>query len=338
LHVHGTAKLIDLGGNVVVTVTIGIIVVVVLLLLLLVVLRGGLAAQAVGGNNTSLGVWDLHAGQLLEVTGLVGGGNGAGLILEESEAHITSLVGTVGSKVMGKLVGIIAIVHLVLRTLEVIFKREHVAVSILGLVVVVTIAIALGTHTGINAILLVAAAVAVHVARLVTLSVANVTVGRALVLRFLHLPGDVNLEELVHVNDVLSVVGRASHAEAIEARVSGAKAESNESLGSDAAIGSVEGGILVCVVVVLILFHLLLGRPLGDVMAAQELDGVVGYEADVGLLGVLLFDTTGLADEVTSEGGVGGDAVGLDLGEVGLHLGTDLGRDGGGGCRKGSEC
>ena len=73
--------------------------------------------------------------------------------------------------------------------------------------------------------------------------------------------------------------------------------------------------------------------PLGDVMTADEFDRVVGHVRHIVCLLIILFDATGVGEEVTAEGGVDGYTLGLDLREVLLHFRGEwgvVGSDGGG--------
>lgn len=234
MHVHFSAQVVDFLGDVVVAVTVGIIVVVVLIRVGVVGILLGLAGHAVSADDGSLGVGNLNSGELFKVVGLVGRSEGTGLISEESEADVSSLGGTVGSEVVDEVVGIAT--EFVLGTLEVVFEGEG-GVAIDVLVVVVTSSIVGGTHGNIHSVLLVAGAVAVCVGRLITVLVASVTVGRALVFLLLLLIGNINLEELHHVNDVFTVVLGTSGRETIVARVGRTEAEADEALGLDARVG-----------------------------------------------------------------------------------------------------
>lgn len=67
-------------------------------------------------------------------------------------------------------------------------------------------------------------------------------------------------------------------------------------------------------------------------MASQELDGVVRHKGHVVLLAVVvLFHTTRFGEQVLPEGGIGGDALGLDLGEILRHSGGGFNGRGGAG-------
>ena len=312
---------------VVVLVAIGIVVVVVLFVSGVSVVVG-LAADAGLSNNGSLSVRNFNSGELLEVVGLVGGGEGTGIIGEESEADVTSLLRAVGSKVVNNIVGIV--VEIVLGTLEVVLQREGCVGNIVPIAGVgISIGILTRAKGNIHTILVVTLGVAVPVGRLVALLVTGVTVSGTLVLLLLHLPGDINLKELDHVHNVLSVILGASHGESIVARVGGTEAESDEALGLDARVAQghfVTVGVVVTVFIVVIHIRV----PLSHVMASQELDGVVRHEGHIVGLTIGLLHTTRVGDEVTAEGGVGRDALRLEVGEILLHFGGEGGFLGGG--------
>lgn len=322
-HVHGTADLVDILGLEVVLVAIGIVVVVILLVSgICVVLL--LAADAGLRNDGVLGVRDLDSGLLLEVVGLVGRGEGAGVIGEESEADVTSLLGAVGSEVVND---VVIAAEVILGALEVIIKSEGGVGNIVPVAGVGgSIGILRGTKGNIHPILVVTLAVAVSIGRLEALLVTGVTVGGTLVLLLLHLPGDIHLEELDHIHNVLSVILGASHGEPILARVGRAETESNKSLRLNAGVGH---GHLIPIGITIAVF-VDIGVPLGNVVTSQEFNGVVGHEGHIVRLGVaVLFDATTVGDEMTAEGRVGGDSLGLDLGEVLLHFGGEGGLLGG---------
>ena len=309
---------------------IGILVVVLVVLVLLLVLLGGNALHV----NKGLGrVGKLvAAGHLVVEFVVVLNKVGAVLIGEDTHVDLAALVGAVGThEVLGLLLGLLELTALVVVLVVLVVvvgvlveldlgAREHIFDLGLFVVVLLVLVLVVGlvgvlldavVHAGVHE--------AVVLAVLLIVGILAAALGIRVVLAVLELVLPVGAEEGVHVDDVVTVGAVAAAGVLVGARAGGAEAEANEALGLDLG--------LVLVVGILV--------PLGDVVAALELDGVVG---DPGVLDflvlVVLVELTSLGEDAHAELGFGLDGAG---GDVLAGDGDLLGRSNGKGGRDGGE-
>lgn len=259
---------------------------------------------------------------------------GAELIGEDTHVDLAALVGAVGThEVLGLLLGLIELTALVVVLVVLVVvvgvlveldlgAREHI--FDLGLFVVILVLVLVVGLVGVllDAVVHVVVHEAVVLAVLLVVGILAAAIGIRVVLAELELVLPVGCEEGVHVDDVVTVGAVAAAGVLIGARAGGAEAEANEALGLDLGL-VLAVGILV---------------PLGDVVAALELDGVVGDPGELDFLVlvvlVLLFELTSLGEDAHAELGVGLDGAG---GDVLAGDGDLLGRSNGKGGRDGGE-
>mmetsp|Transcript_528 Transcript_528/g.776 ORF Transcript_528/g.776 Transcript_528/m.776 type:complete len:481 (+) Transcript_528:129-1571(+) len=303
---------------------IGILIVIVVVLVLLLVLLGGNTVHVNEGlGGVGKGVATGHLVVELSVAGtltvLVVGEVGAELISEDTEEDLAALVGAVGANEVLNLlleltaVGVVVVIVVVLVVVVGVLVNVPLSalhglldLDLLVLVPVITIVLLVRVlfdtvlHAGIHEAVVLAVLLVVGV-----LAVAGVL---SVDLAVLELVLPVVLEEDVHVDDVITVARVAAAGILVGAGLGGTKAEADEALGLD------EGIILAVGLLV----------PLVDVVAALELDGVVGNPAEVNLLILVLVlvvvvvvlvvvKTTGLGEDALSKLGAGLDGTGGDV-------------------------
>mmetsp|Transcript_1774 Transcript_1774/g.3938 ORF Transcript_1774/g.3938 Transcript_1774/m.3938 type:complete len:375 (+) Transcript_1774:916-2040(+) len=272
-----------------------------------------LAGHALGPDHGGVGVREgLAVGQGREglASAVLVGELGAGLLREESEVDVPSVLGTVGADEVFDLLlllqpSVVIVLELVIAALG--HFLEFPFLLLFLLVVVVGVAVDAVLHA-LAHVAVVFADFLVEVITLV-LAVADTVAVFLLVLAgvFLILLNglEVRREVIVHADDVVSVSLAAPSGTLHGASVRGTQTESHETLGGNAHV-LIAIGLLV---------------PLLGVVTSLEFEGHVGDPGVVDLLVVV--EATGLGHDLLSDLG-GGRYGGLGDGVGGQFAGSDL--------------